>query len=342
MRLGHGPGGAKGLTINQKQMEVWALSFATTGELVKNLLEMTYDESEKVTTHHKEESLKRIKSDQEDRESLRRYLSGIIDPMDPSTHPEGHLLNIVSGQIAAENCDVHDAVSKGSQVIKAFKESWPDGFYQPISQPVVLMDNAKRFVKIGENRIYDQSFIFARVSELSHSNRNINMEDCLSTELAAYPPAYFDEEGKMRTGVKSKLTASLAVRISERRMPKCDKQIYYDVSALLWSITWPSEGSELNTYIKAFQVFVLAALANGDVVLVFDRYFDDSVKAYLRLLCQEADGASRPYTLKPEMVSPPRSSILKVPQNKKQLMECLPVECLTLSSTKWLLAGATP
>ena len=35
MRLGHGPGGARGLTINQKQMEVWALSFATTGELVK-------------------------------------------------------------------------------------------------------------------------------------------------------------------------------------------------------------------------------------------------------------------------------------------------------------------
>ena len=35
MRLGHGPGGARGLTINQKQIEVWALSFATTGELVK-------------------------------------------------------------------------------------------------------------------------------------------------------------------------------------------------------------------------------------------------------------------------------------------------------------------
>ena len=322
MRLGHGPAGAKGVTINQRQMEVWALSFAMTGEMVKILMEMTNDATDRVATHHKEESLKRIESDQQDRESLRQYMSGIIDPMDPSTHPDGHLLNIVSGQIAAENCNVHEAVAKGNELIKQYKESWPEGFYQTISQPVVLMDNAKRFVKIGENRVYDQTFIFARVSELMHTNREISMVDCLATELASYPPAYFDEDGKMRSTTKSKLTTALAVRVLERRMPVCDTQIY-DVSALLWSIAWPQEGNPIKTYIKAFQVFVLAALANGNVILVFDRYFDDSVKAYQRLLRQEADGASRPHSLKPEMLSPPRSSILKVPQNKKQLNRML-------------------
>ena len=108
--------------------------------------------------------------------------------MDPSTHPDGHLLNIVSGQIAAENCNAHESVTNGNDLIKKFKERWPGGFYQTISQPVVLMDNAKRFVKIGENRVYDQTFIFAQVSELMHSNREINnMEDCLATELASYP-----------------------------------------------------------------------------------------------------------------------------------------------------------
>ena len=151
MRLGHGPGGARGLTINQKQMEVWALSFATTGELVKNLMDMTHDQSDKISTHHKEESMKRIQSDQQDRERLRQYMHGIIDPMDPSTHPDGHLLNIVSSQIATENCNIQDAVTKGNDLIKKYKDSWPGGFYQTISQPVVLMDSAKRFVKIGEN-----------------------------------------------------------------------------------------------------------------------------------------------------------------------------------------------
>ena len=62
------------------------------------------------------------------------------------------------------------------------------------------MDASKRFIKIGDHRVYDQSFIFARISDLMHSNREIKMEDCLATELAAYPPAYFDEEGKSKMG----------------------------------------------------------------------------------------------------------------------------------------------
>ena len=133
------------------------------------------------------------------------------------------------------------------------------------------MGSAKRFVKVSENKIYDQSFIFAHVSELILSNREIRMEDCLATELAVYPPAYFDEEGHMRAGTKSKLMSSLAVKVPMRNI-KCVLHIY-DVSALLRSITWPKEGCFLTSYSKAFQVLVLGALAHGDVILVFDRYF---------------------------------------------------------------------
>ena len=131
------------------------------------------------------------------------------------------------------------------------------------------------------------------------------MEECLTTELASYAPAYFDKDSKMRSRTKSKLTTALAVRVLERRMLVCHTQIY-EVSAQLWCIAWPQEGYPIKTYIKAFQVFVLAALANGNVILVFDRYFDDSVKAYQRLLRREADGASLPHSLKPEMLTPPQ------------------------------------
>ena len=113
------------------------------------------------------------------------------------------------------------------------------------------MNSAKRFLKIDENRVYDQSFIFARVSELIHSSRDISMEDCLKTELVQYPPAYFDEEGKMISTTISKLTSSLAERVLERRMHICDTKVY-NVSALLRSITWPQEGSHLRMFIQAF------------------------------------------------------------------------------------------
>ena len=79
-------------------MEVWALNFATTGELIKNLMDTTHGQSDKKSTHHNEETMKRIQSDQQDRERLRQYMHGIIDPMNPmnpSTHSDVHLLNIV-------------------------------------------------------------------------------------------------------------------------------------------------------------------------------------------------------------------------------------------------------
>ena len=72
---------------------------------------------------------------------------------------------------------------------------------------------------------------------------------------------------------------------------------------------------------------MISALESSNVILVFDRYFDDSVKACHGLLRQETDGRSRPYSVKPEMLIPPRSSVLKVTQNKKQL-NCLLAEAL--------------
>ncbi len=122
-------------------------------------------------------------------------------------------MNIVSGQMADRNCNVHEAVSRGKEVIQTFRNSWPSGFYQTISQSVVVMDASMRFIKIGEYRVYDQSFIFARISDLILSNKEMKMEDCLATKLVAYPPTYFDEEGKSRIGTKSTLISALAVNI---------------------------------------------------------------------------------------------------------------------------------
>ena len=78
----------------------------------------------------------------------------------------------------------------------------------------------------------------------------------------------------------------------------CDTKVY-DVSALLRSITWPQEGSHLKIFIQAFETFVISALESGNVILVFDGYFDDSVKVCHGLLRQETDGRSRPYSVNP-------------------------------------------
>ena len=62
MLLGHGPGGAKEIAINEKQMTVWVLNFATCGELVQNIMAMSKEGESQAVTKHKEESMKRIKA----------------------------------------------------------------------------------------------------------------------------------------------------------------------------------------------------------------------------------------------------------------------------------------
>ena len=88
----------------------------------------------------------------------------------------------------------------------------------------------------------------------------------------------------MRSMPKVKLMAALAIQISEQLATKCD--------FLIWTICWPNEGCTLQTYIKAFQVFAIAALATASAVFAFDRYFPNSTKAHTRILRQEEDGTS--------------------------------------------------
>ena len=301
-------------------MSIWALSFATCGELVQNLMNMTYNKDVYQPCNHKEESPQRILNDTIDRKNIQEYLSRIIDPMKPSSHPGGHLLNIVSGEMASEKTNTHEAVSLGIDLIHKFRSSWPEGFRVPIMKPIILMNTKRNSVKIGENKIYDQSFIYARTYGLMINNPDIKMENCLVTEMAPNPTAYFNEDGTLRTCTsKYLLRVALEERILDRLAQKCNT-VVYDVSALLWTIKWPNEGSPLAVYIKEFQVFVLNTLSFSQRgVFIFDRYFDLSPKANARYQRQGKEGSSRTYVLKPDMITPPRTCILGATECKKQL-----------------------
>ena len=54
-------------------------------------------------------------------------------------------------------------------------------------------------------RVYDQELIYARVIGLLASSRDINFDDELACELAAYPLSMFNPDGEMKIS-KSKST----------------------------------------------------------------------------------------------------------------------------------------
>ena len=52
---------------------------------------------------------------------------------------------------------------------------------------------------VGNQRVYDQELIYARVIGLLASSRSINIDYVLAYELAAYPPSMFNSDGDMKT-----------------------------------------------------------------------------------------------------------------------------------------------
>ena len=53
----------------------------------------------------------------------------------------------------------------------------------------------------------------------------------------------------------------------------------------------------VHVYIEAFKEFVVHALEAGDVVFVFDRYFEANTKAYLRTLREMKEATCRVHVL---------------------------------------------
>ena len=74
----------------------------------------------------------------------------------------------------------------------------------------------------------------------------------LATELAAYPPSMFDAEGQMRVATKSTLKKMFQVEVSQR-LTIIPTAIVMDVSAVLWTVDWPSHAN-VETFISGFKV----------------------------------------------------------------------------------------
>ena len=314
MRKGHGPGGIIGNTESPQTMATWVYSMDATMTLTGDLKKMSGD-YEKVQMTHKEESASRIRRDGNDRKSLKATLESCIDPMDPTTHEAGCLLNISSGQLAQPNVNVDKAVDIGANQLIQFEALWPEGFYNSLAKQVTTFAAKKKCLTIEENSVMDQEAIYARVIGLLVSQRDLDLQQVLSTELTAYPPSMFQADGQMRVATrKATLKKNLQVEVSQRLTTRPTAMVI-DVSALLWTLSWPSHGT-VDTFISVFKVWLNAQLQEADVHLCFDRYFDYSTKSSTRSV---RANATRVHQLDQKTPLPARDAVLKNSSNKKQL-----------------------
>ena len=109
-----------------------------------------------------------------------------INPTDPETHVTGSLLNIWCGQVVQPNVNFGRALDIGVEQMIQFERSWPEGFYTLLSKEVVTFNTKKKRLAVGEHAVVDQEAIYARVIGLLVSQRDLNFQEVLATELTAY------------------------------------------------------------------------------------------------------------------------------------------------------------
>ena len=323
MRYGKGKHGIIGITLSPEALKSWALSLhvCMSGQMAADVAEMRGDESvARQANIHKEEGKSRINCDLKDRQDIRQKMAQCIPPLDHQQHPEGSLVNIVTGKVqSALIVNAHNSIDIGSKQSKEFREALPQGFHNKIERKITSMADTKKSVNIGTHTIFDTNLIYSRVICLQASNRDIDIEDLMSHELAPFSTAHFADSGDMRISTsKSILKRDMKIEVSSRVAYENISLTVIDGCALLWIPGWPAVGN-VQTYIDAFKYKIKQMLYKCDVSLVFDRYYDSSTKDSTRL----ARGTGRVYQLTPSTPIPAQKAVLTVTSNKKQLIKLI-------------------
>lgn len=279
------------------------------------------------TNYHKEERKPRRKLDMTDRQKILEELRKYPNPLQLGDNVA--LFNIVNGRVADEKVNVHNALAIGECMVAEFKGKLPAGFYKPIQSKVTTMESMKKGIKLGDKTIYDMEKLYGRLLVLSQK-RDITLENLLSFELSPVPPSLFDEYGSLRKGTKSIMLHKLAVWCENRHVPEVD---IIDGNEMLYHITWPKVGKVKNL----LQNFTRAAEKQYSVIVVFDRYMEQSIKTHERT--RRTGGTVYPkLNLSLETSLPARDLIMKCESNKKELIN---VFCSTNDSPQIQMIGET-
>ena len=132
-------------------------------------------------------------------------------------------------------------------------------------------DNKKEIVEM-----YNTELIFARVSYLL-SIGQIETKDCFDYELSPIPESLFEPNADPRYPTnKADLKNALKVDVSCRNVTP--DALFIDGVAMLHAVVYWSEGGKVLNILKGVRNYICKYLSDVSVYLVFDRYYENSIK----------------------------------------------------------------
>lgn len=191
-------------------------------------------------------------------------------------------------------------------------------FYTTIKGQIVTFSEKWKAIKVGNVIVIDQEAIYARVIGLMVSQRELDLNEVIDCELAAYHASVFHPDGSMRTATgKAWLKKILAVETSTLIWGHLSKLVV-DVSAVLWKIYWHTKGTVL-TFVNSFKKWSSNQLDKAEVYLVLDSYYDHSTKSSTRAARADKMNHTRVHKLTANTPLTPRDAVLKCIANKVEL-----------------------
>ena len=160
------------------------------------------------------------------------------------------------------------------------------------------------------------------------------------------PLSMFKTNGSPRIRkAKSDLMNGLKVTVSTRG--KTLDMTIVDGCAVLWKIQWPSAKGTVQDFVKGFHKFVYDMLKKNDVMIIFDRYYDYSIKSVTRENRNVIQSSKR---VKITLTGPAhvKNVVLANKDNKIQLIRILVESLKTLqlqgreSERKLIVTGLDP
>ena len=186
-----------------------------------------------------------------------------------------------------------------------------------MSNKLVTMSVTKKRIKLGSADCVGTNLIYSSVTGLM-SSRNVDLKDMFSHQLAPVPTSMFEDSGAMRiTKSNSIMKRKLQVEQSSRTLPTPDT-IVVDGCAILWTIQWPTHGT-VQDYVNNVLEYIFGKLQHIDVNVIFDRYYEYSIKTSTRT-SRTVQQASIRRRLTPTTPLPAHSVVLTVTENKQHII----------------------
>ena len=181
------------------------------------------------------------------------------------------------------------------------------------------MSEKKRTKNLETIKTFNTDLIFSRVVYLLSMDR-LDFSSLFNYELAPVPNSLFKDTGDARyTSTISVLNNKLKVEVSSRTLEH-DVVVIDRCGMLHPSVYWPKKGL-VEDLVNSVDYYLSKFIIVADVYLIFDRYFENSIKSDTRLERIRTYKRSHKFAIRTPL--PPKEICMSSRKTKENLIEII-------------------